>query len=258
MKKLIDKYISFISIFILIIIWQICGNLNFLPKFIFPSPLEIVRAFIRDRALFWFHFKITMLEALIGLGLGIAIATILAIIMDSFKLVNKIVYPLLVFTQTIPTIALAPILVLWLGYDMTPKIVLIVLTTTFPIVISILDGFRNCDKDAINFLKLMKANRWQILYHLKIPTALTYFYAGLRVSVSYAFISAVVSEWLGGFEGLGVFMTRAKKAFDYDTMFAIIILVSIISLLSMEIVKRSEKRIIKWKYIEEGKINEKD
>ena len=163
----------------------------------------------------------------------------------------------LIFTQTIPTIALAPILVLWLGYDMTPKIVLIVINTTFPIVISILDGFRHCDKDAIQLLKLMNASRWQILYHVKIPTALTYFYAGLRVSVSYAFISAVVSEWLGGFEGLGVFMIRAKKAFDYDTMFAIIILVSAISLISMELVKRSEKKFIKWKYLEEEE-NEED
>ena len=257
MKNFINKHISLISIIIIVFIWQICGNLGLLPKFIFPTPLEIANAFIRDGDLFWFHFRITMLEAIIGLVLGIVIATILAIIMDSFKMINKIIYPLLVFTQTIPTIALAPILVLWLGYDMTPKIVLIVMTTTFPIVISILDGFRHCDEDAIQLLKLMNASRWQILYHVKIPTALTYFYAGLRVSVSYAFISAVVSEWLGGFEGLGVFMTRAKKAFDYDTMFAIIILVSAISLISMELVKRSEKKLIKWKYLEEDQ-NEKN
>ena len=257
MKKFLNRNISFISIIILITVWQVCGNLGLLPKFIFPTPLEIANAFVRDRALFLFHFKITMLEALIGLALGIFFACLLAIIMDSFEMINKIIYPLLIFTQTIPTIALAPILVLWLGYDMTPKIVLIVINTTFPIIISILDGFRHCDKDAVQLLKLMNASRWQILYHLKIPTALTYFYAGLRVSVSYAFISAVVSEWLGGFEGLGVFMIRAKKAFDYDTMFAIIILVSAISLISMELVKRSEKKFIKWKYLEEEE-NEKD
>ncbi len=197
------------------------------------------------------HSKVTLLEAIIGLSLGTLIAIILAIIMDSFKLVHKTIYPLLILTQTVPTVAIAPILILWLGYDMTPKIVLIIITTTFPIIISILDGFRHCDEDAIQLLKLMGANKWQILYHLKIPTSLSYFYAGFRVSVSYAFISAVVAEWLGGFEGLGVYMTRVKKAFDYDSMFAVIILISIISLISMELVKRSEKKIIKWKYIEE-------
>lgn len=197
------------------------------------------------------HSKVTLLEAIIGLSLGVIIAIVLAIVMDTFKMVNKIIYPLLILTQTIPTIAIAPILILWLGYNMTPKIVLIIMTTTFPIIISILDGFRHCDEDAIQLLKLMNANKWQILYHLKIPTSLSYFYAGFRVSVSYAFIAAVVAEWLGGFEGLGVYMTRVKKAFDYDSMFAVIILISIISLISMELVKRSEKKFIKWKYIKE-------
>lgn len=259
MKKLvnlINKYTSAITLVFIVIIWQLAGNFDLLPKFVMPTPLQIVNAFIRDFNSLVFHSKITIIEALIGLALGIVIASILAIIMDSFKFLNKAIYPLLVITQTIPTIALAPILVLWLGYGMTPKIVLIVLTTTFPIVVSILDGFKNTDKDTITLLELMNASKLQILWHVKIPASLSYFYAGLRVSVSYAFIAAVVSEWLGGFEGLGVYMIRTKKLFQYDTMFAIIILVSFISLFSMYLVKISEKRIIKWKYI--GEKNEKN
>ena len=259
MKKLAsltNKYTATISMAILLIIWQGTGYLNLLPKYIIPTPVEIVKAFVKNYQLLIFHSKITLLEAIIGLSLGIIIAWILALIMDSIPLFNKAVYPLLVLTQTIPTIAIAPILVLWLGYGLTPKIVLIVITTTFPIVVSILDGFRNCDKDMITLLKLMKASKFQILWHVKIPTSLSYFYAGLRVSVSYAFIAAVVAEWLGGFEGLGVYMIKAKKLFEYDTMFAIIILVSVISLLSIELVKLSERKFIKWKYI--GDNHEKD
>lgn len=259
MKKLaslINKYAAAISIIIILIIWQGAGYLNLLPKYIIPTPIEIVKAFIKNFSTLVFHSKITLIEALIGLFLGIVIAWVLALIMDSIPIFNKAIYPLLVITQTIPTIAIAPILVLWLGYGLTPKIVLIVITTTFPIVVSILDGFRNCDKDTITLLQLMRASKWQILWHVKIPTSLSYFYAGLRVSVSYAFIAAVVAEWLGGFEGLGVYMIKAKKLFEYDTMFAIIILVSIISLLSIELVKLSEKKFIKWKYI--GEKNEKN
>lgn len=259
MKKLvnlINKNISIVTFFIIIIIWQLSGNLGLLPKFIMPTPLEIAKAFIKNYDQLLFHSKITIIESLIGLSYGILIACCLAIFMDSFSTFNRAIYPLLIITQTIPTIAIAPILVLWLGYGMTPKIVLIILTTTFPIIISILDGFRNADKDTIQLLKLMKANKWQILWHVKIPNSLSYFYAGLRVSVSYAFIAAVVSEWLGGFEGLGVYMIRTKKLFQYDTMFAIIILVSAISLLSMKIIKISEKKFIKWKYI--GEENEKN
>ncbi|MDO4690193.1 MAG: ABC transporter permease [Fusobacterium sp.] len=249
-KKLLNRYTSYISVLSVLILWQLAGFFSLLPKFIFPTPFEIIRAFIRDINLLIFHSKITLIETAIGLSLGIIIASILAILMDRYKIVYKTIYPLLILTQTVPTIAIAPILILWLGYDMTPKIVLIVLTTTFPIIISILDGFKHCDEDQIRLLKLMNANDFQILKHLKFPTSLGYFFAGLRVSVSYAFITAVVAEWLGGFEGLGVYMTRVKKAFEYDSMFAVIFLVSMISLLNIEIVKIIEKKVLKWKYIQ--------
>lgn len=238
---------SMLSVISILIIWQVCGFLNVLPQYILPSPLEIIQSVVRDSAYLMYHGQFTVLVALLGLLLGVVIAIVLALIMDSILLFQKAIYPLLVITQTIPTIALAPILVLWLGYGMLPKIVLIILTTTFPVIISILDGFRNADKDTAMLFQLMNANKKQVLWHFKIPATLPYFFAGLRVSVSYAFIAAVVSEWLGGFEGLGVYMIRAKKLFQYDTMFAIIMIVSVISLLSMKIVEKLEKRIIKWR-----------
>ncbi|MBS4761545.1 ABC transporter permease [Carnobacteriaceae bacterium zg-ZUI252] len=238
---------SVMSVSILILIWQACGFLNVLPQYILPTPLEIMQSIFRDYAYLLYHGQFTLFVALLGLLLGVMIAVVLSLIMDSVPLFQKAIYPFLVMTQTIPTIALAPILVLWLGYGMLPKIVLIVMTTTFPIVISILDGFRQADKDTLMLFQLMRATKQQTLVHFKIPATLPYFFAGLRVSVSYAFISAVVSEWLGGFEGLGVYMIRAKKIFQYDTMFAIIIIVSIISLLSMKAVEQLEKRVITWR-----------
>lgn len=238
---------STLSVMSIMVIWQVCGFLNVLPQYILPSPLEIIQSVVRDSGYLMYHGQFTLFVALLGLLLGIIIAIVLALIMDSVPLFQKAVYPLLVITQTIPTIALAPILVLWLGYGILPKIVLIILTTTFPIVISILDGFKNADKDTAMLFKLMNANKKQELWHFKIPATLPYFFAGLRVSVSYAFIVAVVSEWLGGFEGLGVYMIRAKKLFQYDTMFAIIMIVSVISLLSMKLVEKVEKYVIKWR-----------
>ncbi|MDO4814586.1 MAG: ABC transporter permease [Gemella sp.] len=260
MKKLLSigrKHISIIVAIVFVLIWQLAANFKLLPKYIIPSPLEIGNAFVRDWQFLAFHSQITLLEAIIGLSSGIIIAIILALIMDSFKILNDAIYPILVVSQTIPTIAIAPILILWLGFGLLPKVILIVLTTAFPIVVAILDGFRNCDKDLLTLLKVMKASKWQILYHVKIPNSLPYFYAGLKVSVSYAFIAAVVAEWLGGFEGLGVYMIKAKKLFQYDTMFAIIILTSLISLLSIYLVTISEKKFIKWKYLGEEN-NEKN
>ena len=218
-----------------------CLNLSFQLHLRFSSLLFVTENF------FGTIVGATLRVALLGLVLGVLIACIMAVLMDSLSWLNDLIYPMMVVVQTIPTIAIAPILVLWLGYGILPKIVLIILTTTFPIIVSILDGFRHCDKDMLTLFSLMRANPWQILWHFKIPVSLPYFYAGLRVSVSYAFITTVVSEWLGGFEGLGVYMIQSKKLFQYDTMFAIIILVSLISLLGMKLVDISEKYVIKWK-----------
>ncbi|KXT84980.1 Hydroxymethylpyrimidine ABC transporter, transmembrane component [Streptococcus sp. DD11] len=231
----------------ILVLWQLAGLLHLLPKFILPTPLEILQAFVRDAGLLAFHSWATLKVALLGLVLGVVLACLLALLMDSLLWLNDLIYPMMVVVQTIPTIALAPILVLWLGYGILPKIVLIILTVTFPIIVSILDGFRHCDRDILTLFELMQANRWQLLWHFKIPASLSYFYAGLRVSVSYAFVTTVVSEWLGGFEGLGVYMIQSKKLFQYDTMFAIIILVSAISLLGMKLVDVSEKYVMKWK-----------
>lgn len=256
MKKLqniVNRSIFCISFFLFLLIWQISGNLGLLPKFILPTPIEIVKAFINDFSLIMYHSRITFIEAFVGLFFGVIIASALAIIMDLSKTFHKIVYPYAIITQTIPTVAIAPILVLWLGYGMEPKIVLVVITTVFPILISILNGFKNCDEDAIQFLKIMNASTLQILIHVKIPESLGYFFSGLKVSVSYALIGAVVSEWLGGFEGLGVYMTRVRKAFAYDSMFAVIVFISLLSLLLMKIVDVIQKYSIPWENIERKK-----
>lgn len=242
-----QKYKNIIIFISFIIIWQLSKFLGFLPKYIIPSPFEIILSFIKNYKLLFIHTLYTISETFIGIFISIIFSCIISILMDKFQFIFDIIYPIIIVLQTIPTIALAPILVLWLGYNLTPKIILITLTTSFPLIINILDGFKNCDKDYITLLKLMNANDLQIYIHFKIPYTTPYFFSGLKISISYAFISAVVSEWLGGFKGLGVYMIQSKKLFQYDTMFAIIILISFISILSVNFVSSLEKKCLKWK-----------
>ena len=124
--------------------------------------MKILQSFVRDREFLGTIVGATLRVALLGLVLGVLIACIMAVLMDSLSWLNDLIYPMMVVVQTIPTIAIAPILVLWLGYGILPKIVLIILTTTFPIIVSILDGFRHCDKDMLTLFSLMRANPWQI------------------------------------------------------------------------------------------------
>ena len=221
---------------LIVLIWWGLSASGIVPQYMLPSPVDVVNAFIRDFPNLMKHAYISVSEAIYGLLIGTALAFGLACAMDRFFMLEEAVFPLLVVSQTIPTIAIAPLLVLWMGFGMAPKIMLVVITTFFPIAVGLLDGFKSADPDAIALLRSMKATRRQIFRHVKMPAALPYFFSGLRISASYAVVGAVISEWLGGFEGLGVYMTRVRKAYAFDKMFAVILLIVIISLLLMKLV----------------------
>ena len=245
-QNITDKIAPGIIIAVLLMIWQILSMVNIIPKFMLPSPFEVVKAFVSDFPLLMKHTEVTLVEAFLGLGLGIILGFVVAVIMDRFEYAYKMIYPVLVITQTIPTVAIAPLLVLWMGYGILPKIMLILLTSFFPITIGLLDGFRSVDKDMLNLLKTMGATSFQNFIHLKLPSSLGYFFAGLRISVSYSIIGAVVAEWLGGYDGLGVYMTRVRKSYSFDKMFAVIFLISGISLLLMYFVKKIQRWCMTW------------
>lgn len=245
-QNIIDKIAPFIIIIIILILWQIMSVIGIIPKFMLPSPLAVVKAFIKDFPLLMLHTKVTLIEAFLGLGIGIILGFVMAVIMDKYDFAYKSIYPVLVITQTVPTVAIAPLLVLWLGYGILPKITLIVITSFFPITVGLLDGFKSTDKDALNLMKTMGATPFQNFVLLKIPSSMGYFFASLRISVSYSIIGAVVAEWLGGFEGLGVYMTRVRKSYSFDKMFAVIFFISIISLLLMYLVKKIQILSMPW------------
>ena len=222
------------------------------PSYMLPSPYNVVKALFADFGTIMYHARISLTETVIGLGLGIILAFIMATIMDRFLMLNRALYPLLIITQTIPTIAVAPILVLWMGFGMAPKIALVVITTFFPIAVGLLDGYKSVDKDQIDLMRAMGATRIQTFRHLKAQAALPQFFSGLKISASYAVVGAVVSEWLGGFEGLGVYMTRVKKAYAFDKMFAVIIVIVLVSLLLILLVNIIRRLVMPWEHAEKG------
>lgn len=241
LQSIITKAAPLISIAVLVLVWLFASEKELIENYMLPSPAEVGRAFISELPILMQHAAVTVQEAIYGLLIGIAFAFAVAVIMDAVPFLKAALYPVLVISQTIPTIAIAPLLVLWMGFDMTPKITLVVLTTFFPIAVSLLDGFQSADKDEINLLRSMGAGRLQIFRHIKLPGAGEQFFSGLKVSSSYAVVGAVISEWLGGFEGLGVYMTRVKQAYAFDKMFAVIILISLLSLVLMATVTLLKK-----------------
>lgn len=246
LQNIINRIAPVLAITILLTVWQILSITGVVPKFMLPSPTDVASAFVEDFALLMSHAKTTLIEAFLGLSLGILFGFLVAVLMDRFEFAHKAIYPVIVITQTVPTVAIAPLLVLWLGYGILPKITLIIITSFFPITIGLLDGFLSADRDALNLLKAMGATRIQRFIHIKLPSAMSHFFAGLRISVSYSIIGAVVAEWLGGFTGLGVYMTRVRKSYSFDKMFAVIFFISFISLLLMAGVTALQKAVMPW------------
>ena len=228
----LNKLWSVGAILLIVLIWQVICMSGLVESFLLPSPIQVIKAFFADFFILVQHTRVTLLESIIGLLVGILFGFIMAVLMDRFQIIYMAFYPLIVLSQTIPTVAIAPLLVLWFGYEMLPKVILIVLTTFFPIAVGLITGFRSVDPDTVNLMRSMGANRLQIFVYIKVPGALEHFFSGLKISTTYAVVGAVISEWIGGFEGLGVYMTRVKSAYAFDKMFAVIFLISILIFLS--------------------------
>ena len=251
--SIIHKLAPVLALGLVVAVWYCATAFGWVPAFLLPSPVAVAAAFVSDFDLLMAHARVTLTEAGLGLLAGIAVAFVTATLMDRFSLVHRAVYPLLVITQTIPTIALAPLLVLWMGFGMAPKITLVAVTTYFPLTIGLLDGYASAPRESLDLMRSMGASRMDIFRHVKFPAALSHFFAGLKVSASYAVVGGVIAEWLGGFEGLGVYMTRVKKAYAFDKMFSVILLIIAISLLLMLAVSLLRRLAMPWEAAEKRK-----
>lgn len=231
-------------------LWWAVAESGLVPRFMLPTPVKVTAALWEDRMLILQHLGITLTEAAIGMASALLGAFLLAVLMDVSGVLYRIIYPAAVLTQTVPTVAMAPLLVLWFGFGVMPKILLVFLACFFPLLIALLTGLKSADPGVLRLYRSMNASYMRVLWEVKLPYALESFFSGLRISTSYAVVGAVVSEWLGGDGGLGVYMTRVRKSFAFDKMFAVIIVISVLSLVLMKAVSMLEKAVMPWKRYE--------
>jgi len=233
--------------FLLLIAWEI-GARRYDKAYILPSPSEIIFKLwdLRD-VLFFVHLPATLQIVVIGLSISIIFGGGLAILMNRSSIAERTFFPLVVASQTIPIIALAPIFVLWFGYSIWSKVVVTVLITFFPITVSTFDGLRSTSKELHDLMRTMGASKIQVFFKLQVPSALPYFFSGLKVAVTLSVIGAAIGEWLGASKGLGYFSRRMMTQMDGAGVFAPIVLLSIMGIVLFLLVKMFERISTKWR-----------
>ncbi len=218
-----------------------------IPDYILPGPLQVLSAFAGQLSLIAQHARSTLIECLAGFSAAIMFSFVAAFAMDEILLVKRLIYPLIVASQTIPIISVAPLFIIWFGYGMLPKIIVVFLVCFFPVTISLLGGLTAVDREYIELFRSMQAGRVDIFRMVKLPLALPAFFSGLKISTAYSVMGAVIGEWLGAKQGLGIYMTLSQRSFEVDRVFAAILAVTLLSAALFAVVVLVERLVIPWK-----------
>lgn len=237
----------------LIGLWQIAASSGFmaevmnLEEFLVPSPAEIARALWEKRSLLLENGWVTLQEIFAGFAFAVVTGLAFAVAMHLSRTLRLAAYPLVVASQTIPILVIAPILLIWLGYGLAPKVVIIALVCFFPITVATLDGLRSVDPAAIKVMRTLYGSRAQIFRRVEAPGALPSFFSGARIAVAIAPIGAVFAEWAGSQQGLGRLILDTNANFQVDLTFAAVVVLSAIAITLYALVALAERRIIRWR-----------
>lgn len=226
--------------------WQALVWITGVPAFILPGPVSVGRALAANAPLLAAHARITLAEILLGIGLGTAIGAATATLLAVSGIARRWLMPMLVVSQALPVFALAPLLVLWLGYGLASKVAMAVLIIYFPVTAAFLDGLRRTESGWLELARTMDAGPAAILRHIRIPAALPALSSGLRVAAAVAPIGAVVGEWVGSSAGLGYLMLHANARMQVDLMFAALLVLAVMALLLWFAVDRAGRALARW------------
>jgi putative hydroxymethylpyrimidine transport system permease protein len=249
LKKWTEQYGLFLIVVILLVsIWEWVVRQGMIPSFILPAPSAIWGSLQENQQLlFEVHLPATVKEVLIGFVFSVIGGLTLGVAMHFSRSIEKVLYPFLVISQTVPLIAISPIFIMWFGYSIWSKIAVTILTAFFPIVVSTYDGLKSGGSEYRELLLTMGANRWTIFKKIQIPMALPAIFSGLKLSVVYCVVGATVGEWLGASEGLGYFSRRMSGNLQADSVFAAIFLLSLLGIVLFLLIGILEKQLLKNK-----------
>ena len=232
----------------LILLWQIIVVVFGMDDYILPSPWQVLQAGFEARGLLWEHMVQTALETLLGFGLALTVGLGLGVLIAVSPGLHDALYPVLVISQTIPTVAIAPLLAIWFGYGIWPKIIVVGLVCFFPIAVNTADGLLSADPELVALLRTMGADKRQIFRAVSLPGAMPMVFSGIKIAITYSVVGAILGEWVGASRGLGIFMLRASNSFRTDWVFASIGITALLSIVLFVVVHVLERVSLPWYY----------
>ena len=235
-----------VSLLLFVLLWQLATWLLPVPAYILPSPSATARAILAD---LWFlgpHVSMTLLAATSGFALAIALGLLFGAVMNASMLARDLIYPPLVLSQAIPLIAIAPLILIWFGFGVLSKTLIVAFVCFFPIAINAYEGFRTVDPAYLELLETYGARVGDRYRHVYIPATLPSIVAGTKIAASYSVLGAVIGEWLGGSKGMGVYMTRALSSVRVDRLFGGIVIVMVLSYGLFKLVDWIGRRLTPW------------
>jgi ABC-type nitrate/sulfonate/bicarbonate transport system permease component len=233
----------------LLIIWQLYVDVNNLRPSVLPSPTRVVTALWDSWDVIWENALQTLIQTVIGFTIALVSGFGLAVLLDLSWWVRRAIYPLLVASQTIPIVAIAPLLLVWFGFDILPKLIIVWLVCFFPITVGGVDGFATTDREAERLLKSMGATKWQMFWYLRLPSALPGFFSGIRIAVTYSVAGSVIAEYVGAEKGLGIFIQRAKNSFRNDLIFSAVLVTAVLSVALFSLVSLVQRWVMPYYFM---------
>ena len=230
--------------------WEGMVALNDIPHWKLPAPSAVGEELWVSRGMLAGHTWVTLKEVLVGFAIALGAGVVLAGLINLSRTLQLVIYPSVIASATIPWIVVAPLLLIWVGYGMQHKVIVVALISFFPIVVNTVDGLRSSDPDMINLLRTLGANRWQIFTKVQIPTCLPSLFSGIKIAITVSVIGAVVGEWVGSSEGLGYLALRSKSQFLSERVYAAIFLLSLMGIGLFLTARGLEKLLLPWHHNE--------
>ncbi len=237
---------AIVTVAALVAVWQIYVELSGIRPQLLPSPSRVAEQGWAHRSEIGVHAAATLEVTLIGFGVSLVLAWVLAIIVDFSPVLRRAFVPLFVASQTLPIIAIAPLMVIWFGFGVLPKVLVIALVTFFPMAIGLIEGFAAADREAGALLRSMGATRRQIFRYVRLPSALPRFFTALRIGITYAVVGAVFAEYVGATQGLGIYMSLQKNSFRTDLVLAAVVVTAVLSVALFALTFLIQRLVIPW------------